>query len=227
MSIDLIDFDVSPYRLSGTVYGTLLNHRPALEQLGDAVNAPPYKGAPNAPVLYVKPRNTLARSGDAIAVPTTPGILEIGAALGLVIGRTASRVPEGEALQYVAGYTVVADYSVPHDSYYRPSVRFKALDGSCPIGPHVVPRQLIDNPDNLVVNVYVDDAIVQTTTTEGMVRNAARLLADVTEFMTLSPGDVLMLGVAAGAPRVGAGHRVGIVIQMVGRLDNTLIEERA
>jgi 5-oxopent-3-ene-1,2,5-tricarboxylate decarboxylase/2-hydroxyhepta-2,4-diene-1,7-dioate isomerase len=227
MMVDLVDFDVPPYRLSGTVYGTLLNHRRALEQLGDAANQAPYKAAPKAPVLYVKPRNTLARTGDAIIVPKAAQALEVGAALGLVVGRTANRVCEDEALQYVAGYTVVADYSVPHDSYYRPSVRFKALDGSCPIGPGVVPRLRIDNPDALVVSVHVDDEIVHTTSTSGMTRNVARLLADVTEFMTLSPGDVLMLGVAAGAPRVAAGHRVGVAIQGIGRLDNTLVEEQA
>lgn len=227
MSIDLFDFDVFPYRLSGTVYGTLLNHRLALEQLGDTVNEPPYKGAPQAPVLYIKPRNTLARSGDEIPVPADAGALEVGAALGLVIGRTANRVPEDEALQHVAGYTVVADYSVPHDSFYRPSVRFKALDHSCPIGSFVVPRERIDDPTSLMTSVYVDGTLVQTTTTSGMVRNAARLIADVTEFMTLSPGDVLMLGVAFGAPRVAAGHRVSVAIQMIGRLDNTLVEALA
>lgn len=227
MSIALVDFDVPPYRLSGTVYGSLLNHRAALAQLAGAMEEPPYKGAPKAPVLYVKPRNTLARSGDEIVVPSAPGTLEVGAALGLVVGRTACRVPENEALQYLAGYTVVADYSVPHESFYRPSVRFKALDGSCPIGPFVVPRDRIEDPENLIVNVYVDDVIEYTTTTSGMLRGAARLLADVTEFMTLAPGDVLMLGVAAGAPRVAAGHRVGVAIQMIGRLDNLLVEERA
>lgn len=227
MTIGLLDFDVPPYRLSGTVYGTLLNHRAALQALGDTVDEPPYKGAPKAPVLYIKPRNTLARGGDPIAVPASPGTLEVGAALGLVIGRTANRVPETEALQYLAGYTVVADYSVPHDSYYRPSVRLKAMDGSCPVGPIVVARERIANPDDLVVRVSVDDVVVQTASTSGMVRSAARLLADVTEFMTLAPGDILLLGVAAGAPRVAAGHRVSVEIVGIGRLDNLLVENKA
>ena len=227
MSIDLVGFDVPPYRLSGTVYGTLLNHRRALEALGSAVDAPPYKGAPKAPVLYVKPRNTLARSGDPIEVPADAGALEVGAALGLVIGRTACRVGVDDALDYLAGYTVVADYSGPHDSFYRPSIRFKARDGSCPIGPALATRDRIADADDLVVEVSVDDQVVHTTSTCGMIRNVRHLLADVTEFMTLRPGDVLMLGVAAGAPRVGAGHRVGVAIPLVGRIDNTLVEERA
>ena len=56
-----ICFDFEPYRLSGNVYGALLNHRSALTELGPKVAEPPYNAAPRAPVLYVKPRNTLAR----------------------------------------------------------------------------------------------------------------------------------------------------------------------
>ena len=78
--------EVAPYRLSGRVYGTLMNHRSALQVLGDAVTAPPYKAAPQAPVLYIKPRNTL--SGPVVVPPET-GELEVGACLGVVIGRTA------------------------------------------------------------------------------------------------------------------------------------------
>ncbi|WP_366492191.1 fumarylacetoacetate hydrolase family protein [Variovorax sp. 67-131] len=103
-------------------------------------------------------------------------------------------------MAYVAGYTVVADYSVPSESFYRPSVRFKARDGSCVVGPYVTPRERIETPDDLNVGVYVDGEIVHSTTTSGMVRNVSRLLADVTEFMTLSPGDVLMLGVCCRRP---------------------------
>ena len=226
MSVALLDFDVSPYRLSGTVYGTLLNHQAALAQLGTAVNEPPYKAAPKAPVLYVKPRNTLARTGAAVPVPGTAGELEVGAALGIVIGRTACRVPEQDAFAYVAGYTVVADFSVPHDSFYRPSVRFKALDGSCVIGPTVVPRSRIPKPDDLDIGVFVDGYLAHATATAGMVRNVARLLADVTDFMTLAPGDVLLLGVAAGAPRVRAGRHVSVEIGPIGRLEIDLVKER-
>ena len=78
----------------GTVYGTLLNHHDALAALGSAVHEPPYKAPPKAQVLYIKPRNTWAGAGDAIIVPAGVDELEIGATLGLVIGRTACRVSE-------------------------------------------------------------------------------------------------------------------------------------
>jgi 5-oxopent-3-ene-1,2,5-tricarboxylate decarboxylase/2-hydroxyhepta-2,4-diene-1,7-dioate isomerase len=219
-----VTMDVPPFRLSGTVYGALLNHRTALQALGDTVNQPPYQRPPQAPVLYLKPRNTLAANGEPIAVP--PGIaeLEIGASLGLVIGRASSHLPEGQAMEHLAGYLIVNDVSVPHPSYYRPSIPFKARDGFCPLGPRVVSRAAIANPDALIIRVYVDGELKQTATTSELVRPVAKLLADVTDFMTLLPGDVLAVGVASPAPRLRAGQRACIEIEGLGRLENPFVD---
>lgn len=210
----------------GTVYGTLLNHADALAALGAAVFDAPYKGPPKAPVLYIKPRNTWLDDGEAIVVPADVDELEIGATLGLVIGRAACRVPEQDALAHVAGYVIVNDVSVPHASYYRPSLRFKARDTFCPIGPFV-PRAAVVDPDALGIAVAIDGETVHRASTAGLIRPAARLLAEVSAFITLVPGDVLSVGVAAGAPRARAGQRVGIVIDGLGRLDNRLVAEGA
>lgn len=210
--------------LGGTVYGTLLNHREALAALGDQVNVAPYKAPPKAPILYIKPRNTWAESGDVVTVPSDAPQLQIGATLGLVIGRTASKVSAADAMDCVAGYVVMNDISVPHDSFYRPSMRFKCRDGFCPMGAFV-PRESVVNPDDLAVTVAIDGVVVQHTDTGGRVRSVAQLLADVTEFMTLNPGDVLSVGVAAHAPLAHAGQRVTITIEGVGQLENVLLAE--
>lgn len=219
-------FDFPPFRLSGTVYGALLNHRSALEALGDAVNGKPYLKPPRAPVLYVKPRNTLSGDGDTVPVPPDAPELEVGATLGLVIGRTACRVRESEALGYVAGYLIVNDVSVPHESYYRPSIRQKARDGFCPLGA-VTPRHALENPDALGIRVFVDGRLAASSSTAGLIRPVGRLLADVTEFMTLSPGDVLAVGVAAPAPRVRAGALVRIEIDRLDAMTNRFVPEAA
>ena len=208
----------------GTVYGTLLNHRDALAALGEQVHAAPYKAPPKAPVLYIKPRNTWAEPGAAVEVPTDAPELEMGATLGLVIGRTACRVSEADALGFVAGYVVMNDISVPHAAVYRPSMRFKCRDGFCPIGP-VVPASASIDPDALTITVAIDGTVVQRSSTSGLIRPVARLLADVTEFMTLHPGDVLAVGVAAGSPRARAGQRVRIAIEGIGQLEHTLLAE--
>jgi len=211
----------------GTVYGTLLNHRDALAAMADQMNAAPYKAPPRAPILYIKPRNTVVGHRMPVRVPADASELEMGATLGVVIGRTASHVAASEALDCVAGYTVVNDISVPHASVYRPSMRFKCRDGFCPMGPAVVARALVPTPDALDIVVAIDGHTVQRSSTAGLVRPVAQLIADVTEFMTLFPGDVLTVGVAAHAPRARAGQTVTITIDGVGRLQNTLIAEGA
>src|ERR1700722_18677374 len=167
-----IPFEVPPYRLSGAVYGTLLNHRSALTALGEAANRPPYDAPPGAPVLYVKPRNTLALQGSVVRIPDGTRELEVGAAVGLVIGRTACKVSEAGALDYVAGYLIVADVSVPHSNYHRPSIRFKARDGYCPLGPAVTARDAVANPDALTVRTYIDDTLAQSASTADLIRPA-------------------------------------------------------
>jgi 5-oxopent-3-ene-1,2,5-tricarboxylate decarboxylase/2-hydroxyhepta-2,4-diene-1,7-dioate isomerase len=217
-----LTFGFAPYRLSGTVYGVLLNHAPALAALGGAVNTAPYKAPPMAPVLYLKPRNTLAGPGSSCEVPADAPALQIGANLGAVIGRTACGVAEHDALEVVAGYVIVDDLSVPHDSFYRPSVRFKALDGSCVIGA-IVARERVRDAAALAVRVFVDGKLVQRTSTGERIRPLTRLIADVTEFMTLAPGDILLLGTSAHAPTARAGQAVAIEIDGLGRIEHALV----
>ena len=217
-------FDLAPYRLSGTVYGVLLNHAPALAALGAQVSEPPYKAPPKAPVLYVKPRNTLAGAGAVTPVPADKGALLIGANLGVVIARAACRVAEPDALSYVAGYVIIDDLSVAHNSFYRPSVRHNARDRSCVIGRAVAAERVRD-ANALAVRVFVDGRLVHSADTGQRVRPLARLLADVTDFMTLSAGDLLMLGSSAGAPTARAGSAVAIEIDGLGRLEHTLEAE--
>jgi 5-oxopent-3-ene-1,2,5-tricarboxylate decarboxylase/2-hydroxyhepta-2,4-diene-1,7-dioate isomerase len=218
---------MAPYRLSGTVLGVLMNHRPALAALGDAVYRPPYKAPPEAPVLYVKPRNTWVASGGAVPVPADAPELELGAALGAVIGRPANQIAAADALDHIAGWLLLADLCVPHASLYRPSLRWRARDGFCPLGPYAVPRAALEAPDALTLTVEVDGVPVHAATTGDRVRGVATLIADVSEFMTLQPGDVLMLGVAHGAPRVRAGQRARITAPGLAPLTMRFVAEAA
>lgn len=211
-------FAFRPYRLSGTVYGTLMNHPGSLAALGSAVYQAPYKAPPRAPVLYIKPRNTLLAPGAAPQVPAG-GEMEVGASLGIVIGRTACRLTAANAFDAVAGYCIVADLCEPHAQFYRPSVRLRARDASCAAGPMVVPRASVPDPDSLAITVSVDGGVVQRASTAGMQRGVGSLLVDVTEFMTLLPGDVLLLGLNPGAPRLRAGQSASIEIERLGRLN--------
>ncbi|MGV7244870.1 fumarylacetoacetate hydrolase family protein [Caballeronia sp. M23-90] len=197
--------------VSGAVYGTLLNDRPALEALGEAVHEAPYKAPPAAPILYVKPRNSLTGHGSSVVVPDGSGV-QVGGSLGIIIGHTASRLSVGEAYDYVAGYTIVGDLCVPHVSVYRPSVRMHARDGFCVVGPVLVASRHVKDPDSVSISVSVNGIQVSSSTTATAVRSVAKLLSDVTDFMTLVPGDVLTMGVPYGSPTAGPGDEASIAI---------------
>jgi 5-oxopent-3-ene-1,2,5-tricarboxylate decarboxylase/2-hydroxyhepta-2,4-diene-1,7-dioate isomerase len=214
-------FDVAPWRLSGVVYGALVNHVPQWVALGDAVHAAPYKAPPAHPVLQVRPRNTLCGPGSVVAVPSE---VEVGVSLGIVIGRTACRVAVDDAPSVVAGYLVAAELGLPVDSHYRPAVRLKARDGFTVLGP-VVPAAEIDNPDALAVQVLVDGQVRHQGHTGGRVRGVAELIAAVTEFMTLQPGDLLLLGADTPAPRAAAGAALALGIEGLGTLTCSLAAE--
>ncbi|MBN9531422.1 MAG: fumarylacetoacetate hydrolase family protein [Alphaproteobacteria bacterium] len=208
----------------GTVYGCLLNYRSALAALGDAVNAPPYQAPPKAPILYIKPPNTLNAPGAPIMLPRGVEAVEIGPALGLVIGRTACRLAEADALDHLAGYTVINDVTLPHASVYRPAIAQRCRDGFCPIGP-VLPATA--DPAALTVRALINGDVRLEASTSGLIRPAARLLAEVTAFMTLEPGDVVHVGVPHGAPLARAGDRVAVEIAGLGRVENHIVEDEA
>lgn len=211
-----------PLSVGGAVYGVILNDRPSLEALGDTLEQPPYKGAPKAPVLYIKPANTHAAPGARIAVP---GVVEIGATVGMVAGRPAARLAEGNALDALDGLCLVADLSLPHASVYRPAIREKCWDASCPIGPlHSLPGPV---REDLEIRTFVDGKLVHAWPLSRLVRSMPRLLADVTAFMTLRPGDMLLAGFPTDVAQAGPGARIAIEADGLGRLDFTLTGETA
>ncbi|HDR9836869.1 TPA: fumarylacetoacetate hydrolase family protein [Burkholderia multivorans] len=211
----------------GTVYGALLNERAALAALGDAVHAAPYGRPPQAPVLYIKPANTHAPDGAAVVVPAGVEALEIGASVAVVFARRATRVPAARALDYVHGFTLASDVSVPHPDYYRPAVRFKCRDGFCPLGPAIVPAAALADVDAIALSVRIDGEVVARTSTATLIRPVRELIADISAFMSFDAGDVLLLGVAGGAPHARAGSTIEIAADGIGTLRHTLVAEEA
>jgi 5-oxopent-3-ene-1,2,5-tricarboxylate decarboxylase/2-hydroxyhepta-2,4-diene-1,7-dioate isomerase len=199
----------------GTVYGTLLNFRAEVELLAPQMNQPPYKAPPKAPVLYVKTANTWSAHGAAIAVPARVPEVEIGATIALVMGAAGK----------VAGYVLMNDLSIPHASFFRPPVKFKCLDGFLGIGERLTPVSEAGNPSGFMLEVRINGELKQAVNFKYLVRDAVRLLADVGEFMTLRPGDVLMLGGDAGRPLAKVGERMDITAPGFGLLSNTLVAE--
>jgi 5-oxopent-3-ene-1,2,5-tricarboxylate decarboxylase / 2-hydroxyhepta-2,4-diene-1,7-dioate isomerase len=210
---------------TGTVVGVTFNFRGAVESLGNAVNEPPYVAPPKAPVLYIKPANTWIGYGAAIPLPADSQSLRIGGTLGIVIGRTASRVAEADALDFIGGYTIVNDVSVPHNNFYRPAIREKCRDGFCPIGPWVLEAAHVKDPAALSVKTFINGELRLDRRMNDLVRSIPRLIADISSFMTLSRGDVLLPAVAEDGPLARIGDRVAIEVPGVGRLENSIAAE--
>ncbi|MNE70866.1 Homoprotocatechuate catabolism bifunctional isomerase/decarboxylase [compost metagenome] len=151
--------------------------------------------------------------------------LQPGPALGVVIGKDASRVSAEDALAYVAGYTIVNEISLPETSYYRPAVKAKCRDGFCPVGPELVPAAQVANPDALGLRLWVNGELRQHNTTANCVRTVAQLIAELSEFMTLHAGDILITGTPEGRVDVQPGDRVEVEIDGLGKLTNHIVAE--
>lgn len=210
-----------------SVVGAFLNFRGVWAAAEPAMAREPHFKPPVHPVLYVKPANTWRGPGDAIELPPEVEEIEVGATLGLVFGRHAARVPEAEALGMLAGYAIVNDVTVPHTSMLRPPIRQKCRDSFCPIGPVLPAAQLAARPDALAIRAYVNGELKMQNTTANLVRGVARLVSDVTEFMSFAPGDILFVGVPENAPRARPGDTVAVEIDGLGRLENPVVREGA
>jgi 5-oxopent-3-ene-1,2,5-tricarboxylate decarboxylase / 2-hydroxyhepta-2,4-diene-1,7-dioate isomerase len=201
----------------GTVYGTRMNFRGEHDALGAQMNEAPYKAPPQAPVLYVKPANTWTENGGTIALPAHVSEVEVGGTVAIVM-RSATEIE---------GFVLMNDVSIPHDSFYRPPVKFNALDGFLGIGDRIRARNEAGDPAVFKLEVRVNGELKQTVRFSQLVRPADKLLADVSGFMTLGPGDMLMLGTDVGRPRVRAGDRVAISMPALGTLTNLFVAEAA
>jgi 5-oxopent-3-ene-1,2,5-tricarboxylate decarboxylase / 2-hydroxyhepta-2,4-diene-1,7-dioate isomerase len=206
---------INSYIPTGTVYGTLLNFKTELTTMQPQLHQPPYKAPPQTPVLYIKPANTWSLNGAAIAVPARVPEVEIGATVAMVITNKHLR------------YVLMNDLSIPHNSFFRPPVKFKCLDGFLGVGSQTIET---DKPQEFILEVRVNGDEVQTLNFSQLVRPAGQLLADVSEFMTLRDGDVLMLGCdclpSGKRPLAKAGDVISISSPShpaLGTLNNTLV----
>lgn len=190
----------------GTVYGTLLNFRGEWALWLPRMHDKPYAAPPNAPVLYVKTANTFAPHGATVALPAGETV-EVAASLGLLIGE------DGQPSHAL----LVNDMSVAHESYYRPPMKFRNRDGFLGLPLEPTPLAALGGLAGLAaleLELRIHGVHKQTTSLRDVVRDIPTLLRDVAEFMTLQPGDVLLVGSEAlpdgTRPRVVAGDAVEI-----------------
>jgi 5-oxopent-3-ene-1,2,5-tricarboxylate decarboxylase/2-hydroxyhepta-2,4-diene-1,7-dioate isomerase len=134
-------------------------------------------------------------------------------------------VSKANAYDYVAGYTVANDYAIRDylENYYRPNFRVKSRDFATPIGPYLIDAADVGDPMNLQLRTLVNGQVTQEGNTRDMIFDIRALIVYLSEFMTLSPGDIILTGTPEGLADVKAGDEVVTEIEGIGSLKNTII----
>jgi 5-carboxymethyl-2-hydroxymuconate isomerase len=183
---------------------------------------------PERPILFAKWPNTLVGPGEPIIVPAITEKVDYEAELGVIIGTRVKGVSTENALEAVAGYVCVNDVSA-RDLQFADGqwTRGKSPDTFCPVGPRLVPRDEIPDPQALRIRALLNGEVMQDSTTANMVFGVAEIVAFASQAITLEPGDLIATGTPAG---VGAfrkppvfmqpGDEITIEIEGLGALTN-------
>lgn len=183
--------------------------------------------APEEPLIFIKASNTLTGHRQVSVRPDNVDYMHYESELVVVIGKTARNVSRENAMEYVGGYTVCNDYAIRDylENYYRPNLRVKSRDTLTPIGPWIVDKSSIPDPHNLTLTTHVNGELRQKGSTKDLIFDIPYLIAYLSNFMTLQPGDMIATGTPKGLSDVVPGDEVIVEVEGVGRLVNRIVSE--
>ena len=174
---------------------------------------------PDRPKLFLKPPNTVTSHGATVTLPADKERVDHEAELGVVIGRRCRHVDAGEAADVIAGYTCLNDLSNRDDQRIEQNwVRGKAFDDAAPVGPVLATPDEV--PDDATVEARVNGETRQSSTIDRLIFPVPELIAEITTYLTLQPGDVVSTGTPAGVSPLRDGDEVEIEVEGVGTLRN-------
>jgi 2-keto-4-pentenoate hydratase/2-oxohepta-3-ene-1,7-dioic acid hydratase in catechol pathway len=183
---------------------------------------------PESPLVFLKPNTSVIGPGEPIVYPAETSNLHYEGELAVVIGRICRRVPVERAADVIFGYTVANDVTCRDlqatDGQWT---RAKGFDSFCPLGPWIATHLDLEEAGRLELVTSLNESPVQTANTSQMVHGIADLIAYVTSFTTLLPGDVILTGTPAGVGPMVAGDRVSVTISGIGTLTNPVVSEEA
>lgn len=195
----------------GTVYGVLMNFRDEHAALGAAMAQAPYQEPPRSPVLYIKTANTHTASGGVVPWPRDTGSLLASATVGLVIG------PGHEPI----GWRLLCDFSLPH-SFFRPPVRSRCADGLLGLGNGIKPWANWEETAAFELSVFRNGRATATVRFDQLIREPETLYKDVSAFMSLAAGDMLMLGASAQTVALQPGDQIEVQCAGFAALQHTM-----
>jgi len=195
------------------------NYAAHIEELGGGKQ-------PDEPIVFFKPNTSVIGTGEAIVRPYETQLLHYEGELTLVMGKKCRRVPPEKAAEVIFGYTIANDVTC-RDLQNRDGqwTRCKSFDTFCPLGPWIVTDITIGEAGNLNLRTTVNGEVRQDANTNLMLHGIAALVAHVTAFTTLYPGDILLTGTPAGIGEILPGDQVSVSIDRIGTLTNPVVQE--
>jgi 2-keto-4-pentenoate hydratase/2-oxohepta-3-ene-1,7-dioic acid hydratase in catechol pathway len=192
---------------------------------------------PDYPIVFMKATSSIIGHEEPILLPAVgPERVDYEAELAVVIGTSAKNLKTSEALDYILGYTCANDISArdwQFDKQKGQWVRGKSFDTFCPLGPWLVTKDEIADPNRLHIRAILNEGdILQDSNTSNMIFDIAAIISFLSQSMTLLPGTVILTGTPEGVGFtrqpplfLKAGDRIAVEIEGIGRLSNPVIKE--
>jgi 2-keto-4-pentenoate hydratase/2-oxohepta-3-ene-1,7-dioic acid hydratase in catechol pathway len=239
--IPLSDVRVDAPFVPGNIFCAGANFQDHIEEMARVMKQPVSlnsKQLGEQPWHFIKTsRNAVVGPGAEIALPTFSTRIDHEIELAVVIGRAAKNVLAERALDYVAGYTIANDLSAREvgrpltpvgSPFHYDWITMKCFDGSCPLGPWVVPSLNIPNPQVLGMKLWVNDILHQDSNTRNMVFTVSEQIAWLSSRVTLQPGDLILTGTPAGVGMpyqrfLKSGDTVRLWIERIGEMSHRMV----
>ncbi len=186
---------------------------------------------PEEPLFFSKAPSTLIPHKAPIIIPQwLNGRVDHEAELAVVVGQKCRNISEADAGSYIAGYSILNDVTArtmqkEDTKNNKPWFRSKSLDTFCPMGPYLVPADEIEDPHGLNIQLTVNGTKHQEASTASMIFKIPRLIAHLSRFLTLEPGDIIATGTPEGVSPIEDGDTIEITITNLGKLQNRVIRE--
>jgi acylpyruvate hydrolase len=211
---------VAPIRRPGKIVALGLNYRDHIEETG--------KEVPEFPVVFAKFPSSVIGPDEEIAIPKVSKKIDWEVELGVVIGKTCKNVAEEEAVDYVAGYTIVNDVSSRDlqrsDGQW---IRAKSIDTFCPMGPCIKTADELGDASELKMHTKVNGVMKQDSNTSNLLFNVKQIISYLSKSFSLEPGDVIATGTPSGVgfardppEYLKSGDEVELFIEGIGYLRN-------
>ena len=232
---------LAPVLYPGTIYCAGANYTDHMAEMARAQGQPPgptMKELGEKPWHFVKTsKSSVVGPGARVKLRVYSQMVDWEVELAAVIGKVARDVPVERARAHVAGYTIADDLSArdvmrrdknPATSpFHYDWLSQKCFDGSCPLGPWIVPADQLSDPQRLALKLWVNDQLMQDSNTSRMIFDTAEQIAMLSSRVTLQPGDLVLTGTPAGVgmPRrvfLKPGDTVKLWIEGIGELRHTM-----